>query len=66
MTGTCTYRVVLMSPARLAISSDKMSTAPIVAGWDPLLHVAATIEEGWRSATDVLVEQPPFEPDIAV
>lgn len=27
---------------------------PIHAGWDQLLHVAATIEEGWRSATDVL------------
>jgi TnpA family transposase len=27
---------------------------PIHEGWDGLLHVAATIEEGWRSATDVL------------
>jgi TnpA family transposase len=31
-----------------------VSTASLLAGWDELLHVAATIEEGWRSATDVL------------
>ncbi len=27
---------------------------PIREGWDDLLRVAATIDEGWRSATDVL------------
>jgi TnpA family transposase len=27
---------------------------PILAGWDDLLHVVATIEAGWRTATQVL------------
>ena len=42
-------------PSALAnLVRQDVSTAPIVAGWDQLLQVAATIEEGWRSATDVL------------
>jgi hypothetical protein len=31
-----------------------VSLEPIKDGWDDLLRLAATIEEGWRSATDVL------------
>jgi hypothetical protein len=31
-----------------------VSLEPIRHGWDDLLRVAATIDEGWRSATDVL------------
>jgi Tn3 transposase DDE domain len=31
-----------------------MSLEPIRQGWDDLLRVADTVDEGWRSATDVL------------
>jgi TnpA family transposase len=42
-------------PSALAcLVRQDVSIESIYAGWDQLLHVAATIEEGWRSATDVL------------
>ena len=36
------------------IVQHDVSLEPIRQGWDDLLRVAATIDEGWRSATDVL------------
>jgi len=36
------------------IVQHDVSLEPIRQGWGDLLSVAATIEEGWRSATDVL------------
>jgi TnpA family transposase len=36
------------------LSSDDCHVLRLRQGWDELLRVAATIDEGWRSATDVL------------
>jgi TnpA family transposase len=41
-------------PAIVGIVQHDVSLEPIREGWDDLLRVAATIDEGWRSATDVL------------
>ena len=43
------------SPASIAdIVQRDVSLEPIREGWDDLLRLAATIEQGWRSATDIL------------
>jgi TnpA family transposase len=41
-------------PVIVGIVQHDVSLEPIRDGWDDLLRVAATIDEGWRSATDVL------------
>jgi TnpA family transposase len=41
-------------PAIVGIVQHDVSLEPIREGWDELLRVVATIDEGWRSATDVL------------
>jgi hypothetical protein len=41
-------------PAIAGIVQHDVSLEPIRDGWDDLLRLAATIDEGWRSATDVL------------
>jgi TnpA family transposase len=40
--------------ALVGIVQHDVSLEPIREGWDELLRVAATIDEGWRSATEVL------------
>jgi hypothetical protein len=40
--------------AIVGIVQHDVSLEPIREGWDDLLRLAATIDEGWRSATDVL------------
>ncbi len=47
-------RGTTIPPALASIVRQDVSTAAIVAHWDQLLRVAASVEEGWRSATDVL------------
>jgi hypothetical protein len=41
-------------PAIVDIVQHDVSLGPIQEGWDDLLRVAATIDEAWRSVTDVL------------
>jgi Tn3 transposase DDE domain len=45
---------VRSAPAIVGIVQHDMSLEPIREGWDDLLRLAATIDEGWRSASDVL------------
>jgi TnpA family transposase len=47
-------RRIEVPPAIVGIVQHDVSLEPIREGWDELLRVAATIDEGWRSATDVL------------
>jgi TnpA family transposase len=43
------------TPASIAdIVQHDVSLEPIRGGWDDLLRVASTIEQGWRTSTDVL------------
>ena len=41
-------------PAIVGVVQHDVSLEPIRDGWDDLLRLAATIDEGWRTATDVL------------
>jgi TnpA family transposase len=41
-------------PAIVGIVQHDVSLEPVREGWDDLLRLAATIDEGWSSATDVL------------